>query len=188
MLQKERNELVDGGWKLQKVTDENILNKFDCGDQDLNEYFKKDALLHKEALISQTYYLKAAEEIDFPVALIDLCNDSIRLKKFADTPNLAENKRYPFLPAVKITRLGVYLPFQSHGIGSHLINMIKQLFITRNRTGCRFITVDAYNNEDQKAIKFYQRNGFQHFSGKDKNKQTRAMFFDLKRIVENIKG
>lgn len=184
MPQKERNEIVDSGWQLQKVTDNNILFSFDCGDHDLNEYFQKDALLHKEALITQTYYLKATEELDLPVALIDLCNDSIRLKKFSQIPDLPENKRYPFLPAVKITRLGVSLPFQSLGVGSHLINMVKRLFITRNRTGCRFLTVDAYNNDDQKAIKFYQKNGFQHFSDKDKNKSnhTRAMFFDLKRI------
>ena len=182
MSQKERNEIADSGWKLQKVTDNDILFSFDCGDQDLNEYFQKDALLHKEALISQTYYLKATEELDFPVALIDLCNDSIRLKKFSQIPDIPENKRYPFLPSAKITRLGVSLPFQSLGVGSHLINMVKRLFITRNRTGCRFLTVDAYNNEDQKAIKFYQKNGFQCFSDKDKNKKTRAMFFDLKRI------
>ena len=184
MSQKERNEIIEGGWKLQKVTDNSILSSFDCGDKDLNEYFHKDALLHKEALISQTYYLKVADEIDFPVALIDLCNDSIRLKKFSEPPDIPENKKYPFLPAVKITRLGVSLPFQRHGIGSHLINMVKRLFITRNRTGCRFLTVDAYNNDDQKAIKFYQKNGFQHISDKDKNRKTRAMFFDLKRIIK----
>lgn len=52
MSQKERNEIADSGWKLQKVTDNDILFTFDCGDQDLNEYFQKDALLHKEALIT----------------------------------------------------------------------------------------------------------------------------------------
>ena len=185
MLQKERNEMIDGGWKLLKVTDNSILFSFDCGDKDLNEYFQKDVLLHKEALIGQTYYFKVTDEIDFPVALIDLCNDSIRLKKFSKLPDIPENKRYPFLPAVKITRLGVSLPFQRHGVGSHLINMVKHLFITQNRTGCRFLTVDAYNNEDQKAIKFYKKNEFQYFSDKDKNNKTRAMFFDLKRIIKN---
>ena len=121
MSQKERNEIADSGWKLQKVTDNDILFSFDCGDQDLNEYFQKDALLHKEALISQTYYLKATEELDFPVVLIDLCNDSIRLKKFSQIPDIPENKRYPFLPSAKITRLGVSLPFQSLGLARILL-------------------------------------------------------------------
>ena len=113
MLQKERSKIADSGWQLQKVTDNDMLFSFDCGDQDLNEYFQKDALLHKEALISQIYYLKATEEIDFPVALIDLCNDSIRLKKFSQIPDIPKDKRYPFLPAVKITRLGVSRQFQN---------------------------------------------------------------------------
>ena len=43
MSQKERNEIADSGWKLQKVTDNDILFTFDCGDQDLNEYFQKDS-------------------------------------------------------------------------------------------------------------------------------------------------
>ena len=90
MSQKDRNELVHGDWKLQKVTDESMLLAFDCADEDLNEYFQRDALLHREALISQT-------------------------------PELPENKRYPFLPAVKITRFGVSRPFQGRGVGSHLL-------------------------------------------------------------------
>lgn len=185
MPPEERNEIVKDGWALTKVTNNDILFTFNCGDPDLNEYFQKDALHHKEALITQTYCLKATEEPDFPVALIDLCNDSIRLEKFKiEQPDLHENKRYPFLPAVKITRLGVSVLVQKHGIGSHLINMVKCLFLTQNRTGCRFLTVDAYNNEDQKAINFYKRNGFQHFSNKDETKRTRAMFFDLKRIQQ----
>ncbi|SLM30375.1 hypothetical protein MTBBW1_2200029 [Desulfamplus magnetovallimortis] len=56
-----------------------------------------------------------------------------------------------------------------------------QLFLLDNRTGCRLITVDAYN--DSKVLKFYQKNDFSLFSEKDKNKKTRAMFFDLKRLV-----
>lgn len=183
MLQEERNEIIEGDWILKKITDNNMLQSFDCGDPDLNEYFQKDAMLHREALISQTYHLKATEDIGFPVALIDLCNDSIRLEKFKnDFPNLPESKRYPFLPAVKITRLGVSVHFQSLGVGSHLINMVKRLFLTQNRTGCRFVTVDAYNLPNQKAITFYKKNGFQYFSHKDQNKKTRAMFFDLKRL------
>lgn len=184
MPQKERNEIIDGDWTLKKVTDDNILFNFDCNDQDLNEYFQHDALLHREELISQTYYLKATVELDFPVALIDLCNDSIMLRKFKqETPEIPEEKRYPALPAVKITRLGVSTPFQGGGVGTQMINMVKRLFLTQNRTGCRLITVDAYNKEDQNAVDFYVKNDFQFFTDKDKRKQTRSMYFDLKRIL-----
>lgn len=175
---RDRNEFIDGDWTLQKVTDDKILSSFDCGHDDLNEYFQRDAAMYREALISQTYHLKATEELDFPVALVDFCNDSIRLEKFKiEKPQVAEEKQHP-LPAVKITRLGVSRVFHGNGVGTQVINMVKRFFLTQNRTGCRFITVDAYTN----AVDFYLRNDFSFFTDKDERRQTRAMYFDLKRL------
>jgi len=48
-------------------------------------------------------------------------------------------------------------------------------FIIDNKTGCRFITVDAYRN----AIPFYEKNGFLPLQVKDEGEHTRLMFFDL---------
>jgi GNAT superfamily N-acetyltransferase len=93
------------------------------------------------------------------------------------------NKVYSAYPAVKIARFGVRKEFKRQNIGTHTINMIKKMFVTHNRTGCRFITVDAYNEAD--VLPFYQHNDFQFFSEKDKNKNQRAMFFDLKRLDIN---
>ena len=58
-----------------------------------------------------------------------------------------------------------------------------------NKTGCRFIVVDAYNNAE--ALKYYEREGFSSlFSTENQEKQyldyppnhqlqTRLMYFDL---------
>lgn len=54
------------------------------------------------------------------------------------------------------------------------------MFTHDNRTGCRFITVDAYQN----AVGFYQRCGFDFISEKDQNDVTRSMFYDLKRFQD----
>jgi len=86
-------------------------------------------------------------------------------------------------PAVKITRLGVHHEVQRNNIGSFLLNVTKQFFVTDNRTGCRFLSVDAYNRDN--ILKFYIKNDFQFFYDKDKNRKTRAMFFDLKRLNLN---
>lgn len=60
-----------------------------------------------------------------------------------------------------------------------------------NKTGYRFIVVDAYNNE--RTIKFYKKNGFKLLYiteleereflelNEDEPLETRFMFFDLKR-------
>ena len=94
---------------------------------------------------------------------------------------LPRKKQYPFLPAVKIARLGVQTPFQNKNIGTLLINMAKEFFLHDNRTGCRFMTIDAYNKP--RVINFYKKNGFAFLSKADQNKDIRSMYFDLKRLI-----
>lgn len=81
------------------------------------------------------------------------------------------------MPAVKIGRFGVSKDYARQNIGSQLMSAIKYDFINGNKTGCRFIIVDAY--KDPKVINFYEKNGFKFLSGKDKKKDTRLMVYDL---------
>jgi hypothetical protein len=184
MQQNERNSFSKDNWILTKIANLDTIQDFDCGDHDLNEYFQHDASVHRKELLTESYSFKEATE-DFPVALISLCNDAIRsdfpiLKEWVEL-HLNRKKWYSSYPAVKIARFGVGIPFQGKSIGSHAINMIKELFITDNRTGCRFITIDAYNTDS--VLNFYKKNEFQFLSAKDKHKRTRSMFFDLKRLT-----
>ena len=48
-----------------------------------------------------------------------------------------------------------------------------------DKTGCRFITVDAY----RKAIPFYAANGFE-FLQKDEGGETELMYYDLKSMYQ----
>lgn len=97
-------------------------------------------------------------------------------------------------PAVLIGRLGVSYQYRDkdYNIGSQIIEFLKGWFRTEdNKTGCRFMVVDAYNND--RTIHFYQKNGFKilftdenderRFLGLQDNEslETRFMFFDLKR-------
>ncbi len=164
IYQKGRNSFESEGWLLGQICSYDIVNLFDCGDDDLNEYFREDAAKHKEQLLSKTYFFTKATGEKFPVALADLCNDSVRREKFKESPELksfCETKHYLSYPAVKITRLGVHKAFQRQNVGTFVINMIKQLFLMDNRTGCRFLTVDAYNRDG--IPDFYRRNDFQFF-------------------------
>ncbi|MBN1534553.1 MAG: GNAT family N-acetyltransferase [Spirochaetes bacterium] len=169
---------------------------FDCGKQDLNDFFQNDAFEHKSELLAETYYfqpIKAEDEgLFYPVALISYLNDYIplskeerRVIKKSFWKHLEKNvphklRGYSSFPAVKIGRLGVNKKYQRNNIGTHLLNLTKQYFLKHNKTGCRFITVDAYN--DQITIDFYKKNGFQFLWEEDKKKQTRTMYFDLKRF------
>lgn len=183
MLETNRNSFVDGSWTLNLVKDSNTYTGFDCGDDDLNEYFHVDAQLHRQELLTQTYCLQLSEYPNLILALLDFCNDSVHFQKYKATIDIVldAHKQHPYLPAVKLTRFGVQKQFQRHNIGSFVLNMVKKFFITDNRTGCRFITVDSYNKPE--VLKFYEKNGFKPLTDKDKNKKTRALYFDLKRLI-----
>lgn len=170
---------------------------FDCGDKDLNEFFHDDAWDYKRHLLAETYlfYPTALFETDNrkPIAYISLCNDCIQLTRGQRKNELKcffkaaikkglpyEKQRLHSFPAVKIARLGVQKEYCRGGIGTHLLNMVKRMFLTENRTGCKFLTVDAYNKEE--TLNFYLKNQFDFLWDKKKEDPTRIMWFDLSRF------
>ncbi|MBR2200447.1 MAG: GNAT family N-acetyltransferase, partial [Bacteroidales bacterium] len=58
---------------------------------------------------------------------------------------------------------------------SYLLLFFLRYFTTDNKTGCRFITVDAYAD----AVPFYLTNGFIPLNDEDINEPTRLLYFDL---------
>lgn len=132
------------------------------------------------------------------VCAFTLANDSI---KAALIPNASRNKiqrkipnskRTRSYPAVLIGRLGVAKNFQdtNDGIGSQAIDYIISWFLLPdNKTGCRFIVVDAYNKEN--VLRFYGKNGFKFLYSteelekeanhipEDEHLESRMMYLDL---------
>lgn len=155
---------------------------FDCGDNDLNDFFLNDSKIGSEQLISVTYAVEKDKEL---VAFFCVSNDSIRKNDTTNSGkrklfnNVPKNKRYHSMPAVKIGRLATQKEFQRNGIGTQVLDIIKVLFTDKNKTGCRFIIVDAVNNKE--TLNFYIRNGFEFLNQPEssKNEHTRLMFFDL---------
>lgn len=146
-----------------------------AGDKDIDEFIFKDAQRHYEHRMAVTYALSIPPDTQI-IAVATLQNDAIRLgeKGFDGFP-------YKAFPAVKIGRLGVLREFQNHGIGSALIEIIIQFMCSANRTGCRFVTLDAYNNE--RVLSFYKKNNFLRLESKSKRqgRLTVPMYRDLLR-------
>jgi GNAT superfamily N-acetyltransferase len=166
-------------WEFARVYDFSVFATFDCGDGDLNDFIRNDAAIHKEELIAETYSFKFTDIATPPLAFVSLLNESIelttnRLKRRIDN----RVRVYPEYPAVKIGRLGVDKDYCRLGIGSTMLDILKEMFTTNNRTGCRFITVDAYNSPE--VLSFYQRNDFEFLPTEEPLNGTRIMFFDLK--------
>ena len=79
---------------------------------------------------------------------------------------------------MKIGRLGVNISAQHRHIGTDILDFVKQMFITNNRTGCCFVTVDAL----QSAVPFYERNGFKLMRKENKG-DTVPMYYNLTQLL-----
>ena len=174
-------------------------NSFSCSDKDLDEFFAKDALFYDSELLGKTYAWIDLSNPTNILAMITLANDSVKAKFITSSARnriqrgINNAKRGMNYPAVLIGRLGVSADYRGKGmnIGSQILNYIKGWFRSEdNKTGCRFIVVDAYNNE--KTLHFYEKNGFKPLYKTEQEEravlelnpeqplETRFMFFDLK--------
>ena len=181
----DRNRFEWGGRILEKVSDASFCRAFDCGNKDLNSYFRTDSVEYRRQLFTQSYRLYSAAFPDITMAMADFCNDALPREQVPGSARrrISNRKRcFRSYPAIKITRLGVSSGMQNMHIGSLMLDLIKHFFLTDNRTGCRFITVDAYRT----AVPFYEKNGFHQTLVKDEanpDTPTVPMFFDLKSVV-----
>lgn len=157
------------------------LKPFDCGiteaGEDLTDFFINHSKDHLRQLLAVTYILESENKT---IAFYSVMNDKIERNRKTKKV-IPKAKYYPTFPAVKIGRLGVHKNYQRQNIGTQLFNYIKKSFTTNNKTGCRFITVDAYNESN--VLSFYETNGFTYLSSKDKGEKTRLMYNDLMDFV-----
>ena len=172
---------------------------FSCADKDLDDFFARDVFFYDIELIGKTYAWVNSENTRQILGLVTLANDSVKSQYIAKSAknrlqrSVPNAKRGINFPAVLIGRLGVSSDFRGKGmkIGSQILDFIKDWFRSEdNKTGCRFVVVDAYNNE--KTLHFYEKNGFKPLYkneheeraflelGPDEPLETRFMFFDLK--------
>lgn len=177
------------------------LPAFDCGDEDLNAFFQEDAFNYDAQLLGRSYCFLSALEGDI-AAVFTLSNSAIRV---AELPNNAKRRLVKLIPWVKqgrnypavlIGRLGVSRKYRNQKIGSQIIDFIKAWFLSdHNKTGCRFVVVDAYNKED--VLHFYSNdNNKFSFLFKEESQEklynsvaadealkTRQMYFDLATLL-----
>ena len=175
---------------------------FDCDNEDLNDFFAYDVVPFRKRLLGKTYFFCDKENPNTIVSAFTLSNDSIRItsklpeedKSFFLKDTELDQKNLRRYPAVLIGRLGTSKNFEGKGYGSAVMDFIKLWFRSENKTGCRFIIVDAYNNP--RTIHYYQKNGFKFLVADERLEakymgigvgrlplKTRLMYYDLLNIV-----
>ena len=191
----------------QKYTKELVqkARKFDCGNSDLNDFFEKDAFNFESQLFGKTYCFLSNSNEDEIICIFTISNDSVKVKILPEESKKQLRKNIPRqkrglrnYPAVLIGRLGVDKKYMNSGIGSQVLDFIKAWFRqSDNKTGCRFLIVDAYNTEE--VTSFYnKRNDFSFLFDSEEIEakfiginlkqneplHTRIMFYDLIEIKE----
>lgn len=171
-------------FKLIRLEPDTEILPFDCADDDLNGFLFDDAKDYAKNLMAVTYLLQSK---DATIAYFSYQNDKISHTDIGNIDTFRERigkllplekSRHKSYPAVKIGRLAVTKSTQVSGIGTKIIQFTKQYFVDKNKTGCKFITVDAYRD----SLGFYKKMGFKCLSSKDKKSDTRLMYFNLEAL------
>ena len=181
------HETSPNKYNIERLNDNNTVEHFDCGDKDLNDFLLNQALLFQAEKLSVSYILKHFEDNKNVLAFFSLSNDKISISDFYNKTNynrfsrrFSNRKRLKSYPAVKITRLGVSQTQKGKHVGTSVLNLVKTYLSNDYKSGCRFITVDAYSE----AIPFYEKNGFIPLNESDAADKTRLLYFDLNDIGE----
>jgi hypothetical protein len=176
-------------------------NKFDCGNEDLNEFFEKDLIYYSDELLGKSYCFTLDADPKIITCAFTISNDSIKTLNLPNSRRkkiinkIPREKHMRSYPAVLIGRLGVHKDFRNvdgeeQRTGDQLMDFIKSWFVDGEyKAGCRFIVVDAYN--ENRVITYYENNGFSMlFSTEEQEKEyygltkenelyTKLMYFDL---------
>ena len=165
-------------YTIHRMVEQEFVTTFNCGDEDLNGFILTDAPLYRKEKLAVTYTVFEKSNRDNVIAFFSLSNDRISISDFDNktrynrfSRRFNNHKRLKSYPAAK----------KGMNIGSMLLRFIKLYFTVDNKTGCRFITVDAY----AAAIPFYIRNGFVPLNDEDADEPTRLLYFDLNDLDED---
>ena len=177
-------------YKIRKLGINEKVKSFDCGDADLNDFILNASTLYREALLAVTYVFEAEDDTthEHIAAYFSLANDRVSMSDFPNKTEFNRFRKHRFVnekrlksyPAAKICRLAVNKDLKGQHIGEFLSDFIKSFFLADNKTGCRFLTVDAY----AAAIPFYLKQKFVPLTVEDEGAETRLLYFDLNDIAD----
>jgi GNAT superfamily N-acetyltransferase len=190
--------ILETDCELLELSDEQLIEDFDCGDSDINDFFNHDAILYQQQRLGKTYYFRHKQTGKI-VCAYSLSADSLKTVLLPNNRRKKVKERLPrekllqSYPTILIGRLGVSAEFANMGIGSQLMEKIKFYCFYKFEHLVRFLVVDAYNKSN--VLNYYVQNGFGFvFSTEQQEMEnlkktvaetdvlhTRQMFYDLTR-------
>lgn len=140
-------------FRIEKLHRRHAVEEFDCGQEPLNRFLVRYALVNQQANASQTYVGSADDKIigfyTLVVGEIAYAEASARMTK-----GLA---RHP-IPVMVLARLAVSTAWQGKGVGAGLIkDALARTLQAADIAGIRAVVVHA---KDSNARAFYEHFGF----------------------------
>lgn len=180
-------EQIASEFQIRRINKDETISSFNCGDDDLNDFILNESQHYRQARLAVSYVIERKDTLQV-VGFFSLANDRVSISDFENKSDFnkfrkkrfVNEKRIKSYPATKICRLGVDVSAKGLSLGTFILDFIKSYFVVDNKTGCRFITVDAYID----AIPFYLKNGFLPLSEEADADHTKLLYFDLDEIEE----
>lgn len=174
-------------YQIRRLKKDEPVTSFNCGDEDLNDFILNESQLYRKARLAVSYVIehRTTKQV---AGFFSLANDRISISDFDSKTEFNRFRKHRFVnekriksyPAAKICRLGIDIAAKGQFLGTFILDFIKSYFVIDNKTGCRFLTVDAYDD----AVPFYLKNQFLPLSEETDTDQTKLLFFDLEAIEE----
>lgn len=161
--------------KTERLAKYHNLSNFNCGDEDINDFIKNDALIYQEKkLATTTLFIYAGEIIGF----FSAATDSLKLIPPEKEEHKIKDKPLKEFPAIKIARLGRDERHEGEKVGTNILKWaIGYILNCSQMIAVRFVTVDAYHNR----VSWYESYGFKKNEDKHYIKKTEqvSMRYDL---------
>lgn len=174
-------------YQIRRLSKNEKVGAFDCGDEDLNDFILNESVLYRQTRLAVSYVIETRDSHKV-VGFFSLANDRVSISDFENKTEFnrfrkkrfINEKRLKSYPAAKICRLGIDVSAKGQSLGTFILDFIKSYFVIDNKTGCRFLTVDAYSD----TVPFYLKNNFLPLSKEADTDYTKLLFFDLEEIEE----
>ena len=189
-------------WKMTEGLAAQCLPYSCSKDQQIDAFFHDEFPDYDYQMLGKTYCFVTSDRRQM-VAAFTVANTSVRVDNMPKSKRNKLNRKIPFskqrsqYPAVLVAQLAVFDGFGGLNLGQEVLDFIKSWFIDPlNKTGCRYLVVDAVNKP--KVLQFYLDNGFDFIFSSDMEemqylsksnaesgelfRETRLMVFDLMSI------
>ena len=163
-----------GPFKVEVLRADHQRNEFECGDFDLDKYFKTQVTQDVRRHVAHCFV--AVNSLGEVAGYYTLAAASVLL---SDLPQSLAKKlpRYPTVPVAKMGRLAVSQSAQHLGLGSALLaDALTRVF--QADVAAYAMVVDA---KHQEAALFYEKHGFKQFSS-----QPMSLWLPMNAVVSLV--